>query len=253
MSRLACCLISLLIGARAWAQDSATLAGDRPGQEAAVALIDSVWDALPDDGVVIYLNCRRDDCSGQAPSWFTTAAWEEGLGEAGVYDPQPDLGMSGERLQELRTAHPSPPALAAGLVDELLANGLPVKAILLVYPNLRGEKLELSYQLHYARSERRDLIGRLTVRLPPPPLILPPPAQPYRSKPVVWAGAGVMAAGAASIVASSAALVRGEDPNTPLLTTTLTAGWLGVMAGGTMMLVPAVRSDAVLPTLRVRF
>lgn len=248
-------LLSLLIGfgSRAWAQDSATIAGDRPGQEAAVALIDAVWDELPDDGVVIYLNCRQADCAGQAPTWFTLAAWEEGLGEAGVYDPDPDLGVSGERLQQLRDTHASPPALAANLVEELITSGLPVQALLLVYPNLRGEKLELSYQLHYARSERRDQIGRLTVHLPPPPLVLPPPPQPYRSKPVVWAGAGLLTAGASTAVASSLALVRSEDPNTPLLTTTLTAGWLGVMAGGAMMLVPAIHNDAVLPTLRVRF
>ncbi|MFT4976147.1 MAG: hypothetical protein ACI8S6_002043 [Myxococcota bacterium] len=249
----AACLLSLLLGDTAAAQDSATISVDRPGQEAAVALIDAVWDDLPEDGVIIYLSCQQEDCAGQTPAWFTMAAWEEGLGEAGVYDPEPALGPSPTRLRELRTIHRHPPVLAARLADEFIDGGLPVRAVLLVYPNLRGEKLELSYQLHYARSERRDLIGRLTVRLPPPPPPMPPPPEPYRSKPVVWVGAGVMAAGAATVAVSSVLLVRGDGPETQLLSVTTATGWLGVMGGGAMMLVPAVYSDAVIPTLRVRF
>jgi len=249
---LAACLLTLLLPARA--QDSLTVAGDQPGQEAAVGLIDAVWDDLPEDGVVIYLTCPRKDCVGQSPSWFTTAAWEAGLSEVGVYDPAPDLGLSADRLDTLRdTYHASPTALAARLAEELTRSDVPVRAVLLVYPRQDGNKLLLSYQLHYAFSAQRDLIGRLTVKLPPPPPVLPPPAPPYRSHPTVWVGAGVMAAGAATIAASSIYSLRAEDPNISALSATTAVGWLGVMGGGAMMLIPAVHNDTVLPTVRIRF
>ena len=239
--------IAVLLSIPVAAQDTVEVSAERPGQDAAVAFIDMLWDAMPEDDVLIYLNCAQADCASQAPGWFSVVAWEEGLSEAGVYEPNPSLGISSERLQSIRDANTSPPALASTLARELVQRGQGVSAVLLVYPGQHGEKLQLSYQLHYTDAMRRDKLGRLTVRLPPPPPPLPPQQPPYWSKRGARAGAGTLVAGLTMVTASSVRLLQGgSDPR--LMDATMLLGWSAVVGGGALMLAPAVRDDAVYPT-----
>lgn len=236
----------LLWGQPASAQETVTVSPERPSEDAALSFLEVVWDHLPvSGGVAIYLSCSRPDCGGQVPLWFSRAGWEAGLGEGGDYDPSPDLGLSAERLSTLRTLFPAPADLAGEIGRELSAAGQPVEMILLVYPALQsGEHLDLSWQLvDLSGGALRDPLGRLTVRLPPPPPPAPPPAGPkWHSRPIVWVGASLLAIGGATATTSSAALLRAEDSQgRAALSATATAGWLGVMIGGSMMIVPAQR------------
>lgn len=240
--------LATLLSLPAAAQDTAVVSPERPSQDAAVVFIDMLWDAMPEDDVLIYLNCVQDDCASQAPSWFSVAAWEEGLSEAGVYEPNPALGISTERFQSIRDAHVSPPELAASLAQELVRRGQGVSAVLLVYPNQQGEKLRLSYQLHYTDAMRRDKLGRLTVRLPPTLPPPPPPQSPYWSRRRARLGVGTLAAGLTMVSISSVSLFQDGGPDPMVMDVTMLLGWSAVVGGGALMLAPAVRNDPLYPT-----
>ena len=113
---------SLLIAAlstTAAAQD-ARVSAETPSRDSAVLLLDAVWSALPDVGVVVYLDCGWPDCRGQVPDWFESEGWVEGLIAGGLELSGEDVGISPERLEQLWLANRDhPPILALSLAHQL--------------------------------------------------------------------------------------------------------------------------------------
>lgn len=249
------CGLSLALGiglsSTAFGQET-TVSPERPSQEAAGAFVSMMWDALPDDGVVIYFNCVRPGCRGQVPDWFTEEAWNLGLDAAGLELRSADVGLGLERLFEIREAFPAPPMLATRLATEIAQADPNARVLVFVHPNRNDRRLELSWELHdLAPPTVRDR-GRLTVRLQPPSPPPPPPitTTPYFQRPVVWGGAGLILIGASAVGVSVFTDLSRETPQAELVSV---GGWLGVMTGGMMMFIPAVRNHAHPNGFRFRF
>ncbi|MEL6343250.1 MAG: hypothetical protein AAFV53_08935 [Myxococcota bacterium] len=237
-----CVTAFALFGSTAAAQEVATVSPERPTQASAAALIGTLWEDLPDEGVVVYLSCVRPSCRGQVPEWFDEDAWFEGLTDAGLGMRSPDAGVDLVQLDDLREQNPAPPMFASALTLALAQADQGAEAMVFVHPNQRDAQLELSWELHDVRPPTLQGRGRLTVRIatPLPPQPEPIPRTPYRKKKIVWVGAGLVAVGVSAIGYSIATDLPSSQTGAGVLSV---GGWAATMAGGMMMFIPAIRND----------
>ena len=228
-----------ILSCLAIAQDTRVSAA-QPSHDSAVMLLDAVWSALPQDGVVIYLDCRWTDCRGQVPDWFELEGWSAGLLAGGLVQQRADVGIVPETLEQLwQLNHDLPPVFALALARHLSDSD--ANALLYVRPMAQGNRLRLSWEVHLLRTERAPEIGRVILRPLPPPLPdrsaeLVPWGQ-HRS---VWVGAGMVALGGAMIGGTAAAWSSGAAAEAGSMAV-FTTGWGTLMGGAVLVTLPLLQ------------
>ncbi|MFT5686596.1 MAG: hypothetical protein ACI8RZ_007552 [Myxococcota bacterium] len=236
---LALPLLSTLLRPAA-AQDD-RVSAETPSRDTAILLLDAVWSDLPEQGVVVYLDCPTPDCAGQVPSWFELEGWAEGL-DAGGLVRYGDSSLSPEILAQLQvTNHDRPPMMAMSLASRL--NTTEAAALLYIYPQAREHRLHLSWEVYEMRSLTGPSRGRLILRPLPPPL--PDPRAdliPWAQHRSVWVGAGLAVVGGAVVGATATAWSRGAEVK-PAGTALYSAGWLSTMGGVTLMVLPLIQRN----------
>ena len=165
-------MLSLLVVLQAAAQDN-RVSAEQPSRDSAIQLVDALWDILPEDGVVVYMDCSWPDCHGQVPHWFEREDWAAGLIEGGLVLRSADIGISPETLESLwQASHDRPPILALALARELDSNEA-ANALVYLRPRAREHRLDVSWEVHQMRSPGFPEIGRIVFRPLPPPLPRP--------------------------------------------------------------------------------
>ncbi len=225
----------------AFAQDS-RVSAEAPSRDSAILLLDEVWSLLPDEGVVVYLDCGWPDCQGQVPDWFELTGWAEGLVAGGLVARSGDIGLPPEILAELLEASPDHPPMRAMSLARRLDPDIAL-ALLYIYPQAREHRLQLSWEVYEIRSAAVPSRGRLILRPLPPPL--PDPRAdlvPWSAHRSVWVGAGMVLAGGAMLGGTTVAWSQGAEVSGGGKAL-FSAGWLSMMGGGTLMALPLLQRN----------